>query len=219
MYPKTSLILSLALTILTGQLPGQTLYGTSQFSKAEVSSPINKLSKLSKLSELSEQEQTALTAGKVILTGQDGHYVSKILINAPIEKAWKVLTDYRNFPKFLPTVTSVKILESKGNYTVYEQTNVVQILFFSQSSKLTIAATADYPSLITFEMQTGESIKSLNGVWQIEVISPNQVLVTNTVNVEPSPSTPSSLFFSIYSDSLIKTLIALRQEAERRSSY
>jgi ribosome-associated toxin RatA of RatAB toxin-antitoxin module len=177
----------------------------SQFASAEVTQI------------LSQSDQTTLNAGKVVLTGQDGNYIGKIIINTSAEKVWNVLTDYTNFPKFLPTVTAVKLLESHGNQKVYEQTNVVQVLFFTQSSKVAIAATETYPSGITFQLGKGDSIKALKGSWQIEVISPNQVLVTNQVNVEPNSATPKDIFFSIYSDNLAKTLTALKQETEKRS--
>jgi ribosome-associated toxin RatA of RatAB toxin-antitoxin module len=164
-----------------------------------------------------EPEQATLNAGKPVLTGQDGRYIGKILINASAEKAWEVLTDYSHFSKFLPSVTSVKILESKGNQKVYEQVNTIQVLFFTQTSKVTIAATETIPSLITFQLQSGDSLKSLQGSWQIEPISTNQILVTNQVNVEPIASMPRDIFFGIYSENLTKTLAALKQETERRS--
>jgi len=164
-----------------------------------------------------EPEQATLNAGKPLLTGQDGRYIGKILINASAEKAWEVLTDYNHFSKFLPSVTSVKILESKGNQKVYEQVNTVQVLVFTQTSKVTIAATETIPSLITFQLQSGDSLKSLQGSWQIEPISTNQILVTNQVNVEPIASMPRDIFFGIYSENLTKTLAALKQETERRS--
>ena len=164
-----------------------------------------------------EPEQATLNAGKPLLTGQDGQYIGKILINASAEKAWEVLTDYNHFSKFLPSVTSVKILESKGNQKVYEQVNTVQVLVFTQTSKVTIAATETIPSLITFQLQSGDSLKSLQGSWQIEPISTNQILVTNQVNVEPIASMPRDIFFGIYSENLTKTLAALKQETERRS--
>ena len=164
-----------------------------------------------------EPEQATLNAGKPLLTGQDGQYIGKILINASAEKAWEVLTDYNHFSKFLPSVTSVKILESKGNQKVYEQVNTVQVLVFTQTTKVTIAATETIPSLITFQLQSGDSLKSLQGSWQIEPISTNQILVTNQVNVEPIASMPRDIFFGIYSENLTKTLAALKQETERRS--
>ncbi len=164
-----------------------------------------------------EPEQATLNAGKPVLTGQDGRYIGKVLINASAEKAWEVLTDYSHFSKFLPSVTSVKILESKGNQKVYEQVNTIQVLFFTQTSKVTIAATETIPSLITFQLQSGDSLKSLQGSWQIEPISTNQILVTNQVNVEPIASMPRDIFFGIYSENLTKTLAALKQETERRS--
>jgi ribosome-associated toxin RatA of RatAB toxin-antitoxin module len=174
------------------------------------------MAKVTKL--ISEQEQISLDSGNVILLGKNGQYIGKIIINASFEKVWNVLTDYGSFPKFLPTVTSVKVLESNDNRKVYEQTNAVQILFFSQISKVIIAVNELYPLLINFQMREGDSIKSLKGSWQIESLSNDRVLLTNQVNIEPNSSAPRDLFFNIYSENLIKTLIALKQETERRKS-
>jgi ribosome-associated toxin RatA of RatAB toxin-antitoxin module len=123
-----------------------------------------------------DQDQNILKQGKPVLTGQDGQYVGKIIIDAPLERIWSVLTDYEKFPKFIPTVTAIKVLEAKGNQKVYEQINVVQVLFFSQKSKIVIAATTSYPTAVSFEMRDADSLKSLRGTWQITEIAPNQFL-------------------------------------------
>lgn len=162
-----------------------------------------------------EQEQNSLNQGKPVLTGQDGQYVGKIIVDAPMEKIWSVLTDYEKFPKFIPTVTAIKVLEAKGNQKVYEQINVVQMLFFSQKSRIVITATTVYPTLINFEMRDSDSLKSLRGTWKITAIAPNQFLVTNQVSVEPSAATPRDIFYNIYTENLLKTLTAIKQESER----
>ncbi len=185
-------------------LGAQTVSQTKLPEKPPVSMPI------------SESEQASLNTGMPVLTGEEGKYTAKILVNAPVDRAWNVLTDYNSFPKFLPTVTAIKILESNGNQKVYEQTNTVQVLFFSQSSKVAIASTEAYPSFITFQMRESDSINLLKGTWKIEPISSNQILITNQVNVEPSASVPRDFFFNIYSENLTKTLSALKQEMEKR---
>jgi ribosome-associated toxin RatA of RatAB toxin-antitoxin module len=167
------------------------------------------------LALISESDLASLNTGMPVLSGEEGEYTIKILVNANSDRAWKVLTDYNSFPKFLPTVTTVKILESNGNQKVYEQVNTVQVLIFSQSSKVVIAATETYP-LITFQMREGDSIASLRGTWKIDPISPNQILLTNQVNVEPGAAVPRDFFFNLYSENLTKTLSALKQEIEKR---
>jgi ribosome-associated toxin RatA of RatAB toxin-antitoxin module len=165
---------------------------------------------------LSESDRASLNSGMPLFSGEEGKYTTKILVNATIDRVWEVLTDYSGFPKFLPTVTAIKMLESNGNQKVYEQTNTVQVLFFSQNSKVAIAVTEIYPSSISFQLRESDTIASLKGTWKIESISPSQVLIANQVNVEPSASVPRDFFFNIYSENLIKTLSALKQEMEKR---
>jgi ribosome-associated toxin RatA of RatAB toxin-antitoxin module len=79
-----------------------------------------------------------------------------------------------------------------------------------------IAATESYPQRIAFNLVEGD-VDSLQGTWQLEPISSNQVLITHQVNVEPESSTPRGIFFNIYQNTLQDTLAALKQEAERRN--
>jgi ribosome-associated toxin RatA of RatAB toxin-antitoxin module len=167
------------------------------------------------LRALTESERASLNTGMPILSGEEGKYTVKILVNANSDRVWKVMTDYNSFPKFLPTVTAIKILENNGNQKVYEQVNTVQVLIFSQSSRVVIASTETYPSLISFQMREGDSIASLKGTWKIDSISPTQVLLANQVTVEPGASVPRDFFFNLYGENLTKTLSALKQEMEK----
>jgi ribosome-associated toxin RatA of RatAB toxin-antitoxin module len=170
----------------------------------------------SPLAQLPEQEQVALQKGKVILTGQEGHYTGRFLVTASIDTAWKVLIDYDNFQNFLPNVASSRILENNGNQKVFEQVNVVRVFLFSRKSRVVIATSERYPSQIAFRSIAG-NLKSLTGSWQLEPISPNRILVTNQVMVAPSASTPGALFFKLYKSALKDSLMALERETERFS--
>ncbi len=59
--------------------------------------------------------------------------------------------------------------------------------------------------------------KNLQGTWQLEQVTDNQILITHTVKVQPQSSTEKLLFFGIYESSLEATLEAISQEITKRS--
>ncbi|PZV12129.1 MAG: cyclase/dehydrase [Leptolyngbya sp.] len=167
------------------------------------------------LARLPSQEQTTLKAGNVVLNGDNGRYTGRVLITAPVDTVWKVLTDYNHFKNFLPGVVSSRILETNGNQTVFEQVNSVRVLLFTQKSRLVVAASNQYPKQIDFRLKEGD-IKSLNGMWKLEPVSPSQVLVTQEVTFDPGTSVPRGLAFNIYKNALADSLKAIKKETERR---
>lgn len=165
-------------------------------------------------------ERAALRDGKVTLTGTEGKYTARVLVKASAAKAWEVLTDYNNFEQFLPNVASSQLLEANGNKKVFEQVNSVQVLVINKKARIRIAVTETYPQQINFQIVDGD-LKSLDGVWTIEPVSPypstppDRVLITHQVSVKPSSG--GSIFYGIYEDTLQKTLAAIKQETELRS--
>ncbi len=169
------------------------------------------------LTQLPGQEQTTLKAGRIVLTGEKGHYTGRVLVTAPLNTAWNVLTDYDHFKNFIPGIVSSQILQNNGDQTIFEQINVVKVFLFTKKSRLVIASSEHYPSQINFQLRSGD-IKSLNGLWTLDLISSNQVLITQDVTFDPGSSVPRNLAFNIYKNSLANSLKAIKQETERRSA-
>ncbi len=150
------------------------------------------------------------------VTGKDGKYVAKIVVNSSADTTWKVLTDYNNFYRFLPNVISSKVLKTEGNQKTFEQVYQIQALIFKQQTRVVISSTETYPQQIAFKRVDGD-LKALQGTWKIEPISAKQVLIEHQVTVDPG-STPSlSLFYTIYENSLKQTLEAIKKETESRN--
>ncbi|BAU66391.1 hypothetical protein STA3757_37950 [Stanieria sp. NIES-3757] len=164
-------------------------------------------------------ERAALRDGKVTLAGREGNYTARVLIKAPAAKVWEVLTDYNNFEQFLPNVASSELIQANGNQKVFEQINSVQVLVINKKTRIRIAVTESYPQQINFQIVNGD-LKSLNGKWTIQPVSPypsapaDQVLITHQVSVQPLAG--GSIFYGIYEDTLQKTLAAIKQETELR---
>jgi ribosome-associated toxin RatA of RatAB toxin-antitoxin module len=166
-------------------------------------------------------QRVALREGKVILTGEQGQYVCRILVDANLDSAWQVLTDYENFEEFLPGVSESELIQSDGDRKIVQQINQVKTLIFTTQARVRLAINETYPQQIAFSFVDGD-LDSLEGTWLLEPVSPHpsappdRVLITHRVNVEPNMMSGKSFFYNIYESTLEKTLSAIAIEAEAR---
>lgn len=170
----------------------------------------------STISELPSQERAALVRGEVLVSGENGEFLGRVLVDSSMEEAWAVLTDYDNFENFLPNIKSSELLEKADNRKVFEQVNEFKVLpFVTTRSRVKIQATESYPQRVDFTLVDGD-LKSLKGVWLLEPVSNGRVLVTHQVSVDPGDASPRGIFYSTYKSMLEDSLAAAKQEAESR---
>ena len=176
----------------------------------------------SALDRLPATERVALRQGKSLVTGSNGKYIGKVLVTATPAIAWQVLTDYNNFYRFLPTVVSSKLVQNDRDHKVFEQVQIIRAFVITKKARVRIAVKETYPKQIAFSLVEGD-LKSLQGSWRIEPVSPypgapsNQVLIVHQVNADPGAIAARGVFYSVYKNTLEKTMIALKKEVERRS--
>jgi ribosome-associated toxin RatA of RatAB toxin-antitoxin module len=153
---------------------------------------------------------------EVSVSGEQGKYTGQVVINAPLETVWDVLTDYDNFDQFFPNVANSQLIETQGNSKIFEQVYQVKIATFSQQFKVRVAVTETPVQEIEFQQIEGD-LKSLQGTWKLQPAANSaQILVTHDVSVVPVDTLTRGLFFPIYKSTFKNTLLALKQEAERR---
>lgn len=166
-------------------------------------------------------ERDSLRNGQTVVTGEKGKYVAKVLVTASPDAVWRVLTDYANLSKFIPNMTSSKVLESYGNRKVIEQVDTRQVFIVSIVSRTKLAIEETDRKQIDFRLIDGD-LSKMEGYWKIEPVSSipnrpaNQVLITYTVNAQPSDSTPADAFYGIFKDALNDTLQAIKNEIKSR---
>ncbi|PZD73294.1 hypothetical protein C1752_02242 [Acaryochloris thomasi RCC1774] len=169
-----------------------------------------------RFSSTAAQQLVAVQPGQVSVTGQNGQYRGEVLVQAPADMAWKVLTDYENFKNFLPNVSESRVISAEGNQKVFEQVNVFRVLTFTKQARVKMASTESYPKQVSFQVMEGD-VKDLKGTWTISSPAPNQVLISHEVTVVPKDSDNKTMFFGIYKNSLKKTIAAVGKEVERRA--
>jgi ribosome-associated toxin RatA of RatAB toxin-antitoxin module len=171
--------------------------------------------------QLPASARATLRSGNAIVSGDQGRYVARVLVTGTSDTAWSVLTDYDNFPKFLPNIVSTKILETNGNQKVVEQVDSRQVFLFTITSRVRLSITESDRRKVEFRQVDGD-LQSISGYWQIEPIAPyqgatpNQVLITQVVEAQPKSGTPRETFYDIFKSSLSQTMLAVSREVSSR---
>lgn len=176
----------------------------------------------STVDRLPVKERVDLRNGKVVVNGENGKYVIKILVIAPTAVVWSVLTDFQNFSKFLPNVISSQIIAANGNRQIVEQVDSRQVLFVTKRSRVRTENVLTKNQRIDFNLVDGD-LKQLQGYWLLEPVAHysdtkhTQVLITQNITAQPKSGIPRGLFERIFKDSLEDNLKAIQREIERRS--
>ena len=170
---------------------------------------------------LPSMERDSLRSGQTVVTGEKGKYVARVLVDASPDQVWQVLTDYGNLSKFIPNMASSKILESRDNRKVIEQVDSRQVFVVTITSRTKLAIQETDRKQIDFRLIDGD-LSQMEGYWKMEPVSsvprrpPNQILITYTVNAQPTASTPIDAVYSIFKEALGDTLQAVKKEVKRR---
>jgi ribosome-associated toxin RatA of RatAB toxin-antitoxin module len=171
--------------------------------------------------QLSPVERAELRSGKVLVTGEKGSYVGRILVTASVGQVWDVLTDYPGFSKFLPHVTSSRVVRLDGDQKIIEQIDERRVLVLNVRSRVLSAVTETNQQRITFRRIEGD-VPKLEGYWSVEPVAPyagappDQVLITQVVAVEPVENVPTGMFYNFFKSSLRDNFVAIHKEINRR---
>jgi ribosome-associated toxin RatA of RatAB toxin-antitoxin module len=172
---------------------------------------------------LSLEDKTALEKGDIVITGSEGQYVARMLVESSVDNLWAVLTDYNNFTEFLPSIVSSEVIESDGNSYLVEQVSKQRVFLFDVESRLLTENIQTENQRIDFSLVEGD-LSQFQGSWTIEPFTSSvageapQLLVTQSIEVQPDRGTPENLFYDIFKNALKKTLTAIRDEVDRREN-
>ncbi len=171
------------------------------------------------LQGLPEDDQKALRQGQVVISGAAGEYIVRVVISASPQMAWEVISDYGNFPNFLPNVTDTTVLDESGSKTVVEQTNTCRVLLADiESTVLTENVTSD-AGKIEFRLLDGD-LDQLHGYWQIVPLSnpANHILLKQVVTAEADIGILEGGFYKLFEQTLQSNLEAIQAEINRRKT-
>jgi coenzyme Q-binding protein COQ10 len=98
-----------------------------------------------------------------------GQATTSEIFNAPIERVFKVISDYSNYPQFLTDIKRVSVLESSGNRKLVEfELHIIKR--FRYQLWLTETPNQD----VTWKFHTGEIFKENTGSWKLKDMGDNR---------------------------------------------
>ena len=168
---------------------------------------------------LNPLEQQDLQQGRVILVGADGAYAVISLVKASLNIVWQVLTAYEQFPDFLPSVVTSRVLEKRGNRVLVERNDRRKIGWLPIKVKIVTENTETFHDRIDYRMVKG-TLDEMQGSWQVAVVkSPDDHPSTFLMQVITAKANMGPLqpyFYEVFEKGLIETMTDLRSEMERR---
>lgn len=133
-----------------------------------------------------------------------------IVINAPMEKIWKVISDYERYPEFLSEVKKIRTSNRKGNeIDVQYEAEVVKTI------KYTLHFKEEPPNKLTWSFIEGEFMKDNRGGWTLEDLGNGQVKATYNIEVALGSLVPKSVVTALVDTQLPKVLEAFKKQSEK----
>jgi coenzyme Q-binding protein COQ10 len=132
-----------------------------------------------------------------------------IVINAPMEKVFDIITQYEKYGEFLSEVKEVRTSGRQGNeVNVHYKVDVVKTI------KYTIRVKEERPTRMSWSFVEGEFMKDNKGHWLLEPAGEGKTKATYTVEMALGALVPKSVVNALVETSLPKMLDAFKRRAE-----
>jgi ribosome-associated toxin RatA of RatAB toxin-antitoxin module len=132
-----------------------------------------------------------------------------IVINAPVEKVFDVITQYDRYPEFLPEVKEVRAANRQGNtLELHYKVDVVKTIRYS------IRVTEERPRRMAWSFIEGEMMKDNKGSWVLEPEGEGKTRATYNVEMALGLLVPKAVVNALVDTSLPKMLDAFKRRAE-----
>ncbi len=126
-----------------------------------------------------------------------------ILINAPPERVFDVISDYERYPEFLSEVKSIRTSGRQGNQVdIHYEVDVMKRIHY------TLRMTEDRPRGLQWTFVAGDIMKDNKGGWVLEAKPDGKTNAIYTVEVTLGLLVPRPLVTAMVESSLPKMLEA-----------
>lgn len=176
--------------------------------------PLNQLS-----TDLDPAQQQELQQGEVLLIGSEGDYTVLSLVQAAPDTVWKVLTNYEQFPEFLPSVVASRVLERRDNRVLVERKDRRKIGFMPIRVKMVTENIEHGRDRIDYRMVDG-TLDEMTGTWELTSVSSDngaeQTLLAQKITARASMGPLQPYFYDVFEAGLKEMTADLRSEMQRQ---
>jgi len=132
-----------------------------------------------------------------------------IVIDAPMEKVFSVISDYERYSEFLPEVKRVTTSDRRGaEVSVHYQVDVVKTI------RYTLRMKEEKPNRILWSFVEGELMRDNRGSWLLEPAGEGKTRATYNIEMALGPLVPKAIVNALVDTSLPRMLEAFKKRAE-----
>lgn len=132
-----------------------------------------------------------------------------IVIDAPVDKVWKVISDYDSYSQFLSEVKKIHTSKRQGNEVqVHYEVEVIKNI------KYTLKMNEQPPGKVTWTFVDGEFMKDNTGSWVLEPAGEGKTKATYSIEMKLGALVPGSIVKALVETNLPKMLEAFKKRAE-----
>lgn len=132
-------------------------------------------------------------------------------VNAPLERAWRVLTDYDRLADFVPNLTSSRLIARDGRICIVSQEGFGQFLFIKQQIHLRVRVEETPHSTIAVTLIKGNMHEYRAG-WTLNAIDADTTRIDYNATIAPMFYIPSLFGAALMKSDLRAMLAAVAQE-------
>ena len=132
-----------------------------------------------------------------------------IVVQAPIERVWDVISDYERYPTFMREVKGIKV--KRLGDTSAEVEYEVSII---KTIRYTIRMAEQKPSHLSWTWVGGEIMKDNKGSWTLKDLGGNSTEVTYNVDVAVGMLVPKAVIDTLVDANLPAMLDAVKRRVE-----
>ncbi len=131
-----------------------------------------------------------------------------ILIDAPIERVFSVITDYPRYPEFLPEMKEVQVLSRHDGVVVvrFELELLMRVSY-------TLRLIEDAPSSVRWSLEEAKMLAENDGGWRLEV-EDGKTRATYSLEIKLRGLIPKSVSTRLLGTTLPQTLQRFKARAE-----
>ena len=134
-----------------------------------------------------------------------------IVIDAPPESVYAVITDFESYPSFVPNQVGATILEQSTNtWRVEFELSVAKRLRYV----LELAGTPD--EAIRWQLVSGDMMKEMAGGWRLDALPDGKTHAHYDIDVALKGFVPRSISRALIERTLPANMAAFKREVERR---
>jgi ribosome-associated toxin RatA of RatAB toxin-antitoxin module len=131
-------------------------------------------------------------------------------INAPVEKVWKVISDYEKYPEFLRESKRVTV----SNRTDKGCRIANEISVAGATVKYTLDMVETVPTKIRWSLVEGQFMKSNNGGWDLVSLGPNKTRADYQIELSVGMLVPKTILNALVDSNLPEMFAAFKKRIE-----